>query len=46
VITSMAVLSLSLFIAIFAAVLVRVARRGAAAYDAAARLPLEDDHVA
>jgi hypothetical protein len=41
----MAVLSLSMFIAIFAGVLVRVLRRGATAYDAAARLPLEDEHV-
>jgi hypothetical protein len=36
--------SLILFIAFFAAVVVRLARRGAAAYDREAHLPLEDDH--
>jgi hypothetical protein len=41
----MSVVSLSLFIAFFTGVLVRVVRRGAAAYRADSHLPLEDEHV-
>ncbi len=43
-IVEMQVLSLLLFIGFFAAVTVRVVRRGAATYDHDARLPLENDH--
>jgi hypothetical protein len=37
------VVGLILFVTVFAAVVARVARRGAAPYDEAARLPLEEE---
>jgi hypothetical protein len=45
VIVECQIFALALFISVFAAVAVRVARRGARSYDRDAGLPLENDHV-